>query len=436
MTRIRIAVAGTVAVLAATVLLLGGALREPAQAEGSAVQVGVPVASGRGAAQRISIADYQARADAQPQDAEAATLLGLALQERVIQTGDFSDLRRSEAALNRALRLDPAGSNVISGLASLALTRHDFKRALTLGRQAQALDPTTARHYGVVGDALLELGRYREAFDTFDRMARLKPNASSYARVSYARELSGNLDGAIEAMRLAVDASSGAAGSFAWSRSLLGNLLLATGDIRLAQATFREALAVVPGEAESLAGLAKIRERQGDLRGALALYRRAAAAIPLASYYVAIGDTLDRLGRTGEAELEWRRAEEIERSFALNGGRNLLETAEFDLNHDRNIRSALDRARRGRAARPSVEGDHVLAWALYKNGECAEARAVSLRSFRLGTVDVDGLYHHSLIETCLGNAKAAAAYRRKVQRLDPVYLANAASAKRFPAAAG
>ena len=136
------------------------------------------------------------------------------------------------------------------------------------------------------------------------------------------------------------------------------------------------------------------------------------------------------------AERAWKRAEELERLFAANGGRNLLETAEFDLNHDRNFRSALDRARRGRAERPSVEGDHVLAWALYKNDKCAEARTVSLRSFRLGTLDVDGLYHHSLIEACLGNAKAAAAYMKKVRELDPGYLANAPSARRLNAASG
>jgi hypothetical protein len=108
--------------------------------------------------------------------------------------------------------------------------------------------------------------------------------------------------------------------------------------------------------------------------------------------------------------------------FAAKGGDNRLETAEFDLDHDRNLRSALARARRGRAARPSVEGDHVLAWALYKNGLCAEAQRVSLRSLRLGTLDIDGLYHHSLIEECLGNDGAAATYLRRIERLDPAYL--------------
>ena len=148
-------------------------------------------------------------------------------------------------------------------------------------------------------------------------------------------------------------------------------------------------------------------------------------------FAASLGDTLDQLGRHAEAERAWKRADELERLFAANGGRNLLETAEFDLNHDRNLRSALDRARRGRAERPSVEGDHVLAWALYKNGRCAEARAVSLRSFRLGTLDVDGLYHHSLIERCLGNAAAAARYLARVEALDPGYLDAPPSARRL-----
>ena len=135
---------------------------------------------------------------------------------------------------------------------------------------------------------------------------------------------------------------------------------------------------------------------------------------------------LAELGREAEAERAWKRADELERLFAANGGRNLLETAEFDLNHDRNFRSALDRARRGRAERPSVEGDHVLAWALYKNDRCAEARVVSLRSLRLGTLDVDGLYHHSLIERCLGNSSAAARYRPASQAARPAVPRRAA----------
>jgi tetratricopeptide (TPR) repeat protein len=234
-------------------------------------------------------------------------------------------------------------------------------------------------------------------------------------------------------MELAIDASIGVAEPSAWSRSLLGNLLLGSRRVRDAEIRFREALAFMPGYPAALFGLAEIRSSRGDLRGAAALYRRAAAGAPVPEFAVSLGDTLAQLGRQQEAERAWQRAEKLERLFAASGGRNLLETAEFDLNHDRNLRSALDRARRGRAERPSVEGDHVLAWALYKNGHCAEARRVSLRSLRLGTLDADGLYHHSLIESCLGNTAAAEDYRARVQQLDPTYLVAPPSAKRLSA---
>ena len=139
-------------------------------------------------------------------------------------------------------------------------------------------------------------------------------------------------------------------------------------------------------------------------------------------YAATLGDVLDRLGRKAEARRAWKRADQLERLFAANGGNNLLETAEFDLDHDRNYRSALQRARRGQAQRPSVEGDHVLAWALYKNNLCAQARTISIRSLGLGTLDTDGLYHHSLIERCLGNHLAADRYLARVKTLDPSYL--------------
>jgi tetratricopeptide (TPR) repeat protein len=371
--------------------------------------------------------------DVRPEDSSRLALRGLELQQLARATGNPALYPRAERELRRATELDPANAAAVRGLAALAASRHRFAESLELAHEALRLEPGSAAAYGLIGDANLELGRYEPAFTAFNQMARLKPTANAYARISYARELLGDPEGAIEAMELAVDSAIGVAEPSAWSRTLLGNLLLSTRRPAEARVRFREALAFVPGYPGALSGLAELRTAAGDLEGAAALYRRAAAAAPVPEFAASLGDTLAALGRGAAAERAWREAESLERLFAANGGRNLLETAEFDLNHDRKLRSALDRARRGRSERPSVEGDHVLAWALYKNGRCAEARAVSLRSLRLGTLDVDGLYHHSLIERCLGNDAAAAAYRARVQRLDPTYLAAAPSARRLRA---
>ena len=354
-------------------------------------------------------------------EAQRAATRGLVLQQQARVSGNPALYPRAAAALEQALRLDPRNASAIRGLAALAASRHRFRESLVLARRAQALEPGVAAVYGLIGDANLELGRYRAAFAAFDRMATLRPSASAYARISYARELTGDLPGALEAMELAVD-SAGAGEPAAWTRTLTGNLLLSLRREAEAKVRFREALAFVPAYPGALSGLAELRAATGDLEGARRLYARAASTAPVPELAASLGDVLDRLGRRAEAERAWQRAEELESFFAANGGRNLLETAEFDLDHDRNLRVALDRARRGRAERPSVEGDHVLAWALYKNNRCAEARPVSLRSLRLGTLDVDGLYHHGLIERCLGNAREAARYLARVEVLDPAYL--------------
>jgi tetratricopeptide (TPR) repeat protein len=373
---------------------------------------------------------------ASPGEAERLATRGLQLQQQARATGNPTLYPRVERELRAALELEPRSALALRGLAALAASRHRFAESLELAERAQALEPQVASVYGLIGDANLELGRYRKAFAAFERMSRLKPTASAYARVSYARELLGDVDGAIGAMELAIDASVGVAEPSAWSRTLLANLLLSQRRVIEADVRFREALAFVPDYPAALAGLAEIASSTGNLDRAAAHYRRAAAGAPVPEFAAALGDTLARLGRHADAERAWLRAQQLERLFAANGGRNLLETAEFDLNHDRNFRSALDRARRGRAERPSVEGDHVLAWALYKNDRCAEARPVSLRSLRLGTLDVDGLYHHSLIEKCLGNTAAAARYTAELLRIDPAYLATAPSKRRHSLPAG
>ena len=372
----------------------------------------------------------EASAAPRADEAQRVAVQGLVLQQQARVSGNPALYVRTEKKLREALRLDSRNAAAVRGLSALAASRHRFRESLELARTARDLEPGTAAVHGLIGDANLELGRYREAFAAFDRMVALRPSASAYARISYARELTGDIDGALEAMELAMD-SAGIGEPAAWTRTLLGHLLLADRQVEQAKLRFREALAFVPAYPGALAGLGDVEVANGRPARAIPLYRRAAAAAPVPEYAASLGDLLDGLGRHAEAERAWERAESLERLFAANGGSNLLETAEFDLNHDRNLRDALDRARRGYAERPSIEGEHVLAWALYKNGRCAEARTVSLRSLRLGTLDVDGLYHHSLIEACLGNERGAAAYRARVQALDPAYLSSPPSDARL-----
>jgi tetratricopeptide (TPR) repeat protein len=365
------------------------------------------------------VASLQQEFRSHPLDAHAWALLGLAYQQRAREIADPSYYTKSEGALRRALRLAPNNLVATSGLASLALSRHRFREALGLARQAHALSPTTALPYGLLGDAELELGRYRQAFADFDRLARLKPSLAAYSRVSYARELLGRPDDAIAAMQQALDAATGEAEPTAWTRVQLGKLYWSAGRLGAAAAQYRAALAVFPGYVHALDALAQVEGARGRLGHAIALERRAVAETPLPQFVGYLGDLYAAAGQPALARRQYALIDVIGRLFAANGVKTDLETALFRADHGIRLRETLDLARLARNERPSIDGDDVLAWTLERNGRCGEALRYSRLALRLGTKDALKLFHRGMIERCLGKTAAGNAYLRRALALNP-----------------
>jgi len=419
-TRNRVAFAGAAAVLTAAALLLGGAFRgssaaAPAAPSGAETRFEAGFALGDTAS---LVRNLQVELRAHP-NAHAYGLLGLAYQQRARETGDPSYYTKSDQALHAALRSSPDDLVATAGLASLALSRHRFRDALSLARRTQAISPSTARTYGLLGDAELELGRYRAAFSDFDRLARLKPSLASYARVSYARELLGHRAEAIAAMGEAVDAATDEAEPTAWTHVQLGKLYWASGHLAPATRQYRLALAAFPGYVNALDALAQVESARGRLAPAIALERRAADRIPLPQFVAALGDLYRADGRQHAAAREYALIGAIERLLAANGVKTDLETALFDVDHGVDLPRALARARLARRERPSIDGDDVLAWALARNGRCAEALPYSKRALRLGTLDALKFFHRGEIERCLGRRTDARRWFHRALALNP-----------------
>ena len=420
----RLRIAGTAAALAAAVLLLGGVFRDfgggaravPVRHDAATKQLANGFAAGdtAGLVTRLT-SELRER----PRDARTYTLLGLAYQQRARETGNPVYYTKSEGVLARASALEPKDSTTVSALGSLALARHRFREALELGRRAVRLAPYTSRNYGVLGDALVELGRYDDAFPAFDRMASLRPDLSSYSRVSYARELLGHVGPSQQAMVLALDAAGGEPEPTAWVQTQLGKLAWSHGAVDEAGRHYRAALAVFPGYVYALEPLAQVEAAKGRHGRALSLARRAADRLPLPQTVATLGDLYAQAGRKRAAADQYALVKVIERLLVANGVRTDLETALFDVDHGVKLERALAIARQAHRARPSIDGDDVLAWALARNHRCGEALTYSRRALRLGTRDALKLFHRGMIERCLGNEAEARAWFRDALRLNP-----------------
>ncbi|MEA2594584.1 MAG: hypothetical protein QOF01_1053 [Thermomicrobiales bacterium] len=416
----------------AAVLLLTGALNVRSVIGGSDNRLwdadpSVPSATDQlvGAAVRLptqlddQIVSLQDTLRARPNNGEAASLLGLAYLQKVRETGDPSYYPKAEKLFTHALDRNKQDLNALVGLGTLALARHDFAGALDWGQRAATLNPYHAAAYGVIGDAQIELGRYDDSVATFQKMIDLRPDLTSYSRISYARELYGDVDGAIDAMQRAAMAGAGRRENVAWTQTQLGNLSFNKGDLDAAEIQYLASLTTLDGYVYGLAGLARVAAARGDLPGAIDLFTQAIQTMPLPEFVIALGDVYFASGQPDEAAKQYALVEAMQQLYRQNGVDTDVEMALFDADHDRNLDDALKQARAGYDKRPSIRTADVLAWTLFKTGNARDAQPYSQEALRLGTKDALLHFHAGMIESVLGNRDAAIAHLQQALDINP-----------------
>jgi tetratricopeptide (TPR) repeat protein len=406
--------AAITAILAACLLVAGGiGLLRGGRDDPTARSAGTPSTAGLlgpalgSGSLESSIAALQDRLGQLPEDWRGYASLGLAYVAQARVTADPSYYPKAEDVLRRSLRLN-GGDNVdaVLGMGALALARHDFEAALALGLRAEALGRSADAH-GVIGDALLELGRYDEAFDAFQAMVDARPNLASYARASYARELLGDVTGAIEAMRLAFDAA-GSPADAAWAAQQLGELSWGIGDVREAAAWYERGIDLDPTFVSNLAGLAKVAWARGNPDLAIERYTEVVERYPAAEHLIALGDLYATTGRPELAEQQYAVVRATAELANANGVNVDLELALFDADHG-DPRAALAAAEGEWERRTSVHVADAYAWVLYGNGRFAEAAELSERALEVGTRNATFLFHAGMIHAELGDLAAARA---------------------------
>ncbi len=365
------------------------------------------------------IQDLQSTLEKNPHNAENWALLGSAFLQRVREDADPANYARAEQAFQKALELDADNLHAVSGMGGLALARHRFQDAVCWGERGRQLNLDNAGIYGILGDAHLELGEYDAAFENFQKMVDTRPDLSSYARVSYARELLGDRAGAIETMLAAVNAGGIGSEARSWALVQLGNLYLDQARFDDARSAYQQSLQNWNDYPYARSGLARLYAMQGDYDQAVETYTRLIQAIPLPEFVIGLGDVYAAKGDTANAQKQYALVGAMQQLFQLNGVDTDAELALFQADHQLDLERTLALARRAYANRPSIVVADILAWTLYQNGAYDEARDMIERALRLGTRNALMFYHAGMIAYRRGDTSAARDFLGRALELNP-----------------
>jgi tetratricopeptide (TPR) repeat protein len=346
-----------------------------------------------------TVSQMTERLAAHPDDSKAVLSLANSLIRLQRVNNDGRAVITAEQHLRAFLHVKPDHYDARRMLSAVLLSQHRFSEAIKEANKAMAIDPRDSWNYGAAGDGYMELGDYPHAFEAFDRMGQLQPGPPAYARTSYALEIKGDLDGALEYMRRAsAGTSPNDAESQAWHFAQVGELLLQLGRISEARLEFQHAEATFPGHPMATTGLARVLMRGGDLAGARLLLQTQLAKTATPDLAQAVGELSDALGDAAAASSYYQMAEQIERGAWGNGLRQPQVMARLLAERPGRTGEAVRLAEEAAQGRADIATMDTLAWAYYQNGQFPEAQRAVTQALRTGTRNARILCHAEQID--------------------------------------
>lgn len=272
----------------------------------------------------------------------------------------------------------------LSAKASVELSQHEFAKALVTGEEAVKLNPFNSGIYGVLTDANVELGNYARAVEMADKMVSIKPDLRSYSRVSYLREIHGDVPGAIEALTMAVQAGAPGADNTSWCMVTLGNLYLQYGKLTEAAEVFKAALVARPEYPFALEGLAAVEMERKNYQVAEQMLEQAKAIIPEVGIYEKLAIIYKATSRDADYQRTIEEVIEMMKDDAMHGHNMDLDFAKVyhELFNDPDM--AIKFSLKAYAERPeNIDVNGMLASIYTTKGDhkkAAEHRAKALRT--------------------------------------------------------
>jgi tetratricopeptide (TPR) repeat protein len=293
---------------------------------------------------------------------------------------------------------------------ALLLSEHDYPAVLEAAKTLNKRVPDDVMVYGLLTDANVELGNYKDAEIAAQWMLNLRPgNRPALIRAAHLRDLFGDPEGAYELMDMAYQSTPPTeTQERAGILSEMGHLRLASGSTEAAEKLFQQALKSVPNYPSALGNLARIRLTQKRYAEAVELFEQRYHEAPRPANLYDLAEALQLAGRDGEAAraLAGFESKAIEESSKKdNSNRDLVF---YYADHAQQPDKALKVAQQEYAWRHDVYTLDAYAWALHVNGQDAEARRQIDAALAVGIRDANISRHAREIALKTGDLADAA----------------------------
>src|SRR4030095_9559314 len=365
------------------------------------------------------ISELEVQVKENPSGSSLYNMLGAAYLQKARETADPEFYSKAEDNLRRAIELNPKNFEAIYRMGTLSLARHQFTEAMEWGNMSIQLNPYNGPINGVIFDAEIELGRYDDALKTIQKMVNMRPDMTSYSRVSYYRELRGDINGAIDAMRSAINAGAPNSENTAWCMVQLGHLYRNSGDPVKAEVQYQAALTEYPMYYQGLLAMGKLLFIRNDNTGAIQFLKKSLEVNPSAEAMIWLGDVYRITGQNDKAEEQYQNVRFMNTLLKENGVDVDMELALFEADHNTDLDEALKNAASSLEKKPTIKSYNTLAWLQYKTGNYTEAGTNITSALKLGTKDPLLYYQAGMIFTKLLETEKAKSYLDYALKINP-----------------
>lgn len=364
-------------------------------------------------------------ATANPQSIEAWTRLSAAYLRVAVQEGRINETTTAEWAAARAVELDTLNAGALNQLSRVKMQQRRFADIIPLQNRALVGDKRNPDSWGLLGDAYMRMGGYREADSCYFLMYELNAGFGSLVRVAQAGFMLRDFDVSLRYLKRAIEIgpSTGVSGdAIAYAYRELARMQLSRGQWVKALRNVEAAIELVPESVAGWAQKADILLCAGNQRAALEIYENLAGRSPDPLYKARLARVHAEMGRPELADTLVHTAlaqyEDIAKLYPEAVAAARIEIMlEWGIDVKEALRMASQLSRKQRDAYTY----ELLARAYLANGNSDFAWSCIGLALRNGVRDPHIFYTAAVVAKAAGDTDKYRKYAAMVRSINPQY---------------